>query len=314
MKVLITDPVHELMFERFERLGFNILYNPDISQEEVLDIISDFDGLIVNSKIQVNEQLINKATKLRFVGRLGSGMEHINQTYLAEKGIGCFSSPEGNKDAVGEHVIGMLLMMMNNLYRSNSQMKSSLWQREENRGSELMGKKFGIVGYGNTGKSLAKKLSGFEMEVLVYDKYVTDIQETYVTPIGLAELLKSSDIISFHIPLNAETKHMISKELILQTTKTPIIVNVSRGAIANTIDLLWALENQKIRGLCIDVFEDEPIDKGKVNPLSIYEQLLKHDNVYASPHIAGWTVESKRKLASILMDRIEGYLSSNTDD
>ncbi len=308
MKVLITDPVHELMFDRFERLGFKVLYNPDISQEEVLDIISDFDGLIVNSKIQVNELLIDKANKLQFVGRLGSGMEHINQTYLKQKAIGCFSSPEGNKDAVGEHVIGMLLMLMNNLYRSNYQMKSSIWQREENRGLELMGKKIGIIGYGNTGKSLAKKLSGFEMEVLVYDKYVTDIQETYVTSVSLGELLKSSDIISFHIPLNTETKHMISKELILQTTKTPIIVNASRGAIANTTDLLWALENQKIRGLCIDVFEDEPINKGKANPLSVYEQLLKYDNVFASPHIAGWTVESKRKLASILMDRIEGYL------
>jgi D-3-phosphoglycerate dehydrogenase len=310
MKVLITDPVHDLMFERFEKLGYTVFYNPEISQEEVLQIIHDFDGLIVNSKIQVDKQLIDKATKLRFVGRLGSGMEHINQTYLKEKGIGCFSSPEGNKDAVGEHVIGMLLMMMNNLYRSNLQMKSSIWQREENRGAELMGKKLGIVGYGNTGKSLAKKLSGFDMEILVYDKYVTDIQETYVTPVGLEELLKSCHIISFHIPLNAETKHLICKDLILQATQTPIIVNASRGAIANSTDLLWALENQKISGLCIDVFEDEPIDKGKVNPLDIYEQLLKHVNVLASPHIAGWTVESKRKLASVLMDRIERYLGS----
>jgi D-3-phosphoglycerate dehydrogenase / 2-oxoglutarate reductase len=310
MKVLITDPVHELMFERFEKLGFKVLYNPDISQEEVFHIISDFDGLIVNSKIQVNDLLIDKATKLRFVGRLGSGMEHINQTYLKEKGIGCFSSPEGNKDAVAEHVIGILLMMMNNLSRSNQEMKSSIWKREENRGIELMGRKIGIIGYGNTGKSLAKKLSGFDMDILVYDKYVTEIKEDYITPVSLENLLSEADIISFHIPLNDETKHILCKELLKKTKKQPIVVNASRGAIANTIDLIWALENNVISGLCIDVFEDEPIYKGKANPLSVYEQLLKYDNVFASPHIAGWTIESKRKLASILMDRIEGYLSS----
>lgn len=311
MKVLITDPVHELLFERLKVLGYQSDYEPNISQEEVLAVICNYEGLIVNSKIQVDKELIDKATKLQFVGRLGSGMEHIDKVYCAEKGIGCFSSPEGNKDAVAEHVIGQLLMLQNKLYQSNLQMKSNIWQREENRGIELMGKTLGIIGYGNTGKSLAKKLSGFDMEILVYDKYITEIKDKYVSPASLEDLLSKSDIISFHLPLNEETKHFLNKDLLLKTSKKPIVINASRGAIAHTLDLLWAIENNIISGLCIDVFEDEPISKGKNNAASTYSQLLNHDNVCASPHIAGWTVESKIKLASILMDRIEGFLKKN---
>lgn len=311
MKVLITDPVHELMFERFETLGFESVYKPDITEKEVFETIHKYDGLIVNSKIFVQKPLIDKAEKLKFVGRLGSGMEHIDQKYLAEKGIGYFSSPEGNRDAVAEHVIGMLLMLLNKLYRSNRQLKSSVWEREVNRGVELMGKTIGIIGYGNTGKALAKKLSGFEMNILVYDKYVYGFQEPFVKEVTLNQLLSESNIISFHLPLTQETKHLISKPLIDQMVRNPIVVNTSRGEIANTKDLIESLKNGLIRGLCIDVFEDEPVNKGKNNPLSVYEELLTLDNVCASPHVAGWTVESKIKLAAVLMDRIEEYVKSN---
>lgn len=311
MKVLITDPVHELMFERFETLGFESVYKPDITEKEVFETIHKYDGLIVNSKIFVQKPLIDKAEKLKFVGRLGSGMEHIDQKYLAEKGIGCFSSPEGNRDAVAEHVIGMLLMLLNKLYRSNRQLKSSVWEREANRGVELMGKTIGIIGYGNTGKALAKKLSGFEMNILVYDKYVYGFHEPFVKEVTLNQLLSESDIISFHLPLTQETKHLISKPLISQMVRKPIVVNSSRGEIANTKDLIESLKTGSIRGLCVDVFEDEPINKEKNNPLSVYEELLAFDNVCASPHVAGWTVESRVKLAAVLMDRIEEYVKSN---
>jgi D-3-phosphoglycerate dehydrogenase / 2-oxoglutarate reductase len=306
-KVLITDAVHPVLIEGLQNADFDCHYEPDITYNEVLQRISDYEGLIINSKILVNAVFLDKANKLEFVARLGSGREVVDIAYSESKGIKVYFSPEGNSNAVAEHALGMLLAFANNLLRADREVRQKIWQREANRGFELRGKTIGLIGFGHTGSALAKKLSAMEMNILSYDKYknnYTDSDFTYVKEVNLATLQKEADIISFHLPLTPETKHYCDADFFNTCKKGVVIVNTSRGNVVKTRDLIEALRSEKIGGACLDVFENEKVTTFSESEKAMYEQLYQHENVVLSPHIAGWTKESKYLLGKILLDKI----------
>lgn len=302
--VLITAAIHNYLQKRFEELGYCVDVRPEIEREELLNIIADYSILIITTYTKVDVELIDKATQLKLVGRVGSGMENVDIDYCNSKQILCVNSPEGNGNAVGEHCLAMLLNLLNNISKSNNELKQNIFLREENRGEELDGKTIGIIGYGHTGQAFAKKLRGFDVEVLVYDKY-SKADDSFVKQVTLEELKNRSDVISFHVPYTKETHHYFNTDFLSLCTKSPIIINTSRGAVVNTKDIILALEKNKINGFCVDVFEDEPITKNKINSNNDYQKLLHFNKIIATPHIAGWTHQSKYKLVKILMDRIE---------
>jgi D-3-phosphoglycerate dehydrogenase / 2-oxoglutarate reductase len=332
-KVLITDDVHALLINGLDNMGFTCIYEPSISNEKVHDIIGDYEGLIINSKIFVDRAMLDAGKKLLFVGRVGSGMEIVDKAYAAEKGVAVLSSPEGNRNAVAEHALGMLLALANNLNRANAEVKNFNWQREKNRGFELMGKTIGIIGFGNTGRAFSRKLMGMGMRILIYDKYVyngqlsafngqnavssgqfsmdnadlTDEnwQISTLVEVDIETIWQEADIISFHVPLTAETRFMANADFFSNCKKNIILLNTSRGKVVKTVDLIAALESRKVLGACLDVFENEKTAVYTEGEHLMYEKLFSLDNVIVSPHVAGWTHESKERLASVLLKKIE---------
>ncbi len=332
-KVLVTDDVHPLLMKGLESLGFICFYQPDITNEAVLEVIGDYEGLIINSKIMVEKAMLDAGVKLQFVGRVGSGMEIVDKIYAAEKGVAVLSSPEGNRNAVAEHALGMLLALANNLVRSNQEVKNFIWQREKNRGFELMGKTIGIVGFGHTGSAFATKLIGMGMHILTYDKYLLSgytegVQQatgngfqmknaaltnenwnfSTIQEVDFQTVMNESDIISFHLPLTDEVTYMADVSFFNTCKKNIILLNTSRGKVVKTEDLIAALKSGKVRGAGLDVFENEKIATYTEGERAMYPTLFEMENVIVSPHIAGWTHESKERLASVLLKRIEGAL------
>ena len=332
-KVLVTDDVHPLLMKGLENKGFTCFYQPNITNEAVQEVISDYEGLIINSKIMVDKALLDAGVKLRFVGRVGSGMEIVDKIYAAEKGVAVLSSPEGNRNAVAEHALGMLLSLANNLVRSNQEVKNFIWQREKNRGFELMGKTIGIVGFGHTGSAFATKLMGLGMRILSYDKYLNsgytegvrqsigggfNMQNAELTDenwhfstiqeVDFQTVMNESDIISFHLPLTDEVIYMADTNFFNACKKNIILLNTSRGKVVKTVDLIAALKSGKVQGAGLDVFENEKTAIYTEGERDLYAELFKFENVIVSPHIAGWTHESKERLASVLLERIERAL------
>jgi D-3-phosphoglycerate dehydrogenase len=307
-RVLINADIDNYLQQRFEALGYLVDVKPEIERDELFGIIAEYSILIITTYTKVDAELIDKATNLKIVGRVGSGMENVDVEYCKTKNISCVNSPEGNGNAVGEHCLAMLLNLLNNITKANNELKQNIFLREENRGEELDGKTIGIIGYGFTGNAFAKKLRGFDVEILVYDKYKIPT-DSFVKNVTLQELQKRSDVISFHVPYNTETHYYCDEQFISDCSKKPIIINTSRGTVVNTIDIINAIETQKINGFCVDVYEDEPITKNKIHSTETYQKLLSFKNVIATPHIAGWTKESKYKLVKILMDKIEELVS-----
>lgn len=305
-RVLITDSVHPILIEKFKAALFEVDYFTHYANKDVHENIHLYNGIIINSKILVDKALIDKAEKLEFVGRLGSGMEIIDQEYAAKKGVKCYNSPEGNRDAVAEHAIGMLLSLFNNLKRADTEVRKFIWVREQNRGLELMGKTVGLIAYGNTGKAMAKKLSGFDVKVLAYDKYLTNFSDKYAQESSLEQIFEEADILSLHLPLTSETKGMINDDFINSFHKSFFLINTSRGKVLSTKVLLNGLNTSKIKGACLDVFENENPKKYSLEEKNLYSDLVFHENVLLSPHIAGWTSESKEKLSLILISKILG--------
>jgi D-3-phosphoglycerate dehydrogenase / 2-oxoglutarate reductase len=305
-KVLITDGVHPVLIEGLQAANYECHYEPNISYEEVKTRIADYEGLIINSKILVNADFLDKAFRLEFVARLGSGREVVDIPYAEAKGIKVYFSPEGNSNAVAEQALGMLLALANNLLRADREVRQKIWRREDNRGFELRGKTIGIIGFGHTGSAFARKLSSMEMTILSYDKYKSNYTSdcTYVKECDLTTLQQEADIISFHLPLTPETKHYCDATFLANCKKNVVIMNTSRGNVVKTIDLLAALQQGKIKGACLDVFENEKVMTFNESENSLYEQLYQLENVVLSPHIAGWTHESKYLLAKILLDKI----------
>ncbi|MFN0014035.1 MAG: NAD(P)-dependent oxidoreductase [Saprospiraceae bacterium] len=309
-RVLITDECHRLLLDGLERIGLKCDFSPTISPKEVFDMIHQYYGVIVNSKVLVDREFLDAAVQLRFVGRLGSGMEIIDQEYAAQKGVAVVSSPEGNTNAVAEHALGMLLALMNNLVRADRQTRENLWRRELNRGAELAGRTIGIIGFGHTGSQFARKLAGMEMTILAYDKYKTDycVSMPWVREADLETIVQQADIISLHLPLTDETRHFVNKAFLKRCKPGLILINTARGACVKTKDLVLALESGRVGGACLDVFENEKPTTYSASETSLYDRLYAMDNVVISPHIAGWTHESKRKLAEVLLEKIIAVL------
>ncbi len=306
-KVLVTDKVHPLLIEGLQSMGYLVDYDTTIDMTTLPSIVHEYEGMVINSKIRMYKETIDKATKLRFIGRLGSGMEIIDQAYAKSKGIEPINSPEGNRNAVAEHAMGLILALYNNLIISNQEVKNFEWHREENRGLELKGKTIGIIGLGNTGECFARKLSSWELNILSYDKYRSEYDSNldFIKKVSLEDILNQADIISLHLPLTEETKHLINLEFLQKCKKKVLIVNTSRGEVINTKDLILALEKQIIFGACLDVFENEKVNSYNSDEYHMYKTLFQYKNVIVSPHIAGWTKESLERIASVLLEKIK---------
>lgn len=305
-KVLITDAVHELLIDGLTRAGYQCDYLPDISMAQTMDMIPEYEGLIINSKILVKQPLLDKAVRLRFVGRLGSGLEIVDLAYARQKGVRILSSPNGNCDAVAEHALAMLLATAINLRQADSEVRQDVWNRELRRGWELGGKTVGIVGFGHTGSAFARRLSGFNVQILAYDKYKSNYASDmpHVCETSMERIWAEADIVSIHLPLTEETCYLIDDEWLTRLKKSVVFINTSRGQIIRTATLLNHLDNGNIRAACLDVFENEKPHTYTPEEAALFHDLWSRDNVLVTPHIAGWTVESKQRLAQILLDKI----------
>ncbi len=306
-RILIIDNTHPFLRRELKEMGFACDEFPGYTRPDFEKIIHEYYGIIIRSKIKLDESILSKAVKLHFIGRVGAGMESIDVEYAVSHGITCLNSPEGNRDAVGEHTIGMLLSLLNHLNRADMQVRLGKWNREENRGIEIKGKTIGIIGYGNTGDAFARKLGGFEAIVLAFDKYKTGYSGQFVTESNMDKLFAECDILSLHVPLTEETFSLVNADYLDRFRKPIWIINTSRGQVVNTADLVDALRSGKLRGAALDVLEYEKTSFEKMRADTVPEPLkylCSADNVILSPHIAGWTVESLYKLAKVLADKI----------
>lgn len=307
-KVLITaKEVHELIPQQLKDWGYEIDHLPEPSHEKLLKAIPFYEGLIITTYTKVTAEVIDHASQLKFIGRVGAGLENIDLVHAAIKDVQVFSSPEGNANAVGEHALALLLNLMNNITTAYIEVQQGIWKREENRGEELDGKTVGIIGYGNTGSAFAKKLRGFDVKVLAYDKFKSNYGTNWVHETSLETLKEEADIISLHIPYLEENKHFIDESFFQKLRKPIYLLHTCRGEVVDFRSLEPALQQEKIKAIGIDVYEDEPWTKAKNVPLEVYQRLLHHPKVIATPHIAGWTNESKIKLADILMQKIKKW-------
>ena len=307
MTVLFLDEVHEILAKRLTDAGHTCIHAEEKSLEECLQLIKTADGVVIRSRFPMDETFLKNADQLKFIARSGAGMENIDVPYCEKRGIILYNSPEGNRNAVAEHALGMLLSLMNKLNSADQEVRKGKWDREGNRGIELDGKTVGIIGYGNNGKAFAKKLRGFDVNVLAYDKYKQSFGSDFVKECTLQAILDQADVISFHIPQNKETLFFANEEFFSKITKPIFLLNLSRGKIVETEALVKAIENGKVLGAGLDVLEYE-----KASFESFFEQelplpfqyLLNSPKVILTPHVGGWTNESYFKLSNVLADKI----------
>ena len=304
MKILLLDSNHPLITEQLLAKGFVLEEDFTSSYDEVLQKINQYDGIIIRSRIPLDKNFLENAQNLKFIARVGAGMENIDLETAKNLGISLINSPEGNRDAVAEHVVGMLLILMNRLFIASEEVKNGIWKREENRGDELLGKTFGIIGYGNMGKATAKRLSGFGVEVIFHD-ILPNLEDEFAKQVSLEELQERVDILSLHIPLDASTKYLVDEGFISKIKKNFYLVNTARGKNVKTSALVDAIKSGKVKAAALDVLEYE---KSSFENLETNNEdlqfLLDSEQVIVTPHIAGWTHQSKEKLAQFIVDKI----------
>jgi D-3-phosphoglycerate dehydrogenase len=308
MYVLFVDSTHDKLPKKLTQSGFICDYQPDIKPNEIITIIPKYDGIIIRSKIKIDKNIIDAAKNLKFIGRVGAGLENIDVEYAEQKEIRCFSSPEGNRDAVGEHTLGMLLTLFNNILKADFEVRSGKWIREGNRGLEIKGKTIGIIGYGNMGSAFAQRLKGFEANVIAYDKYKYNYSDEFVTEKRLEDIFEQTDILSIHVPLTEETQFMVNHEFINLFKKDIYILNTARGKVLKTDDLVKNIKLGKVLGAALDVLEYEQTSFERLHSANdlpeTFQYLIETNKVVLTPHIAGWTHESNIKLSEILADKI----------
>lgn len=307
MKILHLDSNHPLLLKMLEDAGFSNEENYKSSKSEIEEIMLNYEGIVIRSRFNIDRQFLDAAKNLKFIARVGAGLESIDENYAEERGVKLIAAPEGNRNAVGEHALGMLLSLFNNLNRADREVKRGLWNREENRGIELEGKSIGIIGYGNMGKAFAKKLKGFDCEVICFD-IKENVGDENAKQVSLNELQQNADVISLHTPWTPLTDKMVNSEFINSFSKPFWLINTARGKSVVTADLVSALKSRKILGAGLDVLEFEKLSFETLFDSNNFPNALKElfamDNVILSPHIAGWTVESKEKLATVIAEKI----------
>lgn len=309
-KVLIIDEMHLSIIPLLEREGFMVDYRPEIQRAEILELIPDYVGLLIRSKTPINRELLLRAKSLKFIGRAGAGLDKIDLEYLDQNNIKLFHAAEGNMDAVGEHAIGGLLALFNHINKADQEVRKGVWKREENRGEELKGKTVGIIGYGNMGSAFAKKLLGFEVNILAYDKYKSHFGNGVVKEVALEDIFTETDVLSLHVPLTEETNNLLTLDFLKRFKKPVYLINTARGEIVSFTTLNHAIDAGIIKGAVLDVLENEKFKTFSPEQQREFDLLSQRENVIFSPHIAGWTFQSYERINQVLVQKIREGLTS----
>ena len=306
---LIIDDLYPNIKSLLEAIEVQADYRPDITALEILDIIADYEGLILRSKIKLDKSFLEKGKKLKFIARAGAGLDTIDENFLKEKNIILINAPEGNRDAVAEHAVGMLLALVNNFQKGDKEVRNKIWLREDNRGMEIGGKTVGIIGYGNMGKAFAKRLQGFGCKVIFYDKDAKALGDNFATSVEMQSIFENVDILSFHIPLTPENIHLADDAYFKNFKKKIHLINTARGEITTFKTIRKAIESGKIKAAALDVLENEKLKTLTAQQESHFNWLAKSEKVIFSPHIAGWTFESHKRLNEVIVLKIKDALS-----
>ncbi|MFC2175790.1 NAD(P)-dependent oxidoreductase [Bacteroidota bacterium] len=312
MRVLFIDTVHEHLATHLERMDYTCVDGTKMSRAEILAEINQYDGVVIRSRVKMDKEMLDSAKKLQFIARAGAGMENIDVEHARVLGVQCFNAPEGNKDAVGEHAVGMLLTLFNNIHIADRQVRDGKWLREENRGIELLGRTIGIIGYGNNGSAFARRLAGFGVLTYAYDKYKKNYGDANAVETNMESIFQEAEVVSLHVPLTKETHHLVNDEFFEKLNNPIHLINASRGAVVDTAALVRALESGKVLGACLDVLEFEKFNFEQIENEELPEAmhyLLNSSKVILTPHVAGWTKESNLKIACVLGDKIQSTFS-----